>query len=485
MKKQNIVRISIALMALMLGLASCKKDFLDVNDNPNSPSTVDVKYVLPSAQSTLAYTMGNQLAVYGGFWGQYWTQGPNANQYAQLDQYVMTTAENDRPWEGLYSGTLVNLDLIYQKSKADSTLRNYGAIARILEAYTFQVLVDGWGMVPFREALKGETNVNPKFDKEELIYDSIAAWAAEGANMLDDTKKSPVADDLIYGGDLFLWYKFANTLQLKIFLRQSEIRPSVAAAGIAALDPTFLEAGDNAAVKYTNSKYQQNPLWTNANVGLQTTSNIFGSSSIIDYMTNTGDDRIEDFFESNSAGNYVGLVQGYGKLLGGNQSDGSFCKPGTQVLGPTSPVILMTASESQFLQAEAIARGWLSGDDKQSYEDAITTSWGSWTAAAASTNLSAFLSGDSVNYTNATTLNAKLRLILTQKWVSMAGNQGFEGWTEFRRTGYPDFLKPSVTSVLAPGVFPGRLVYPSEEVTGNTSFPGVKQVEEKIWWDAN
>ena len=179
--KQNIKQIAICftLAVMLFPISSCKKEFLNVNDNQNSPATVDVKLALPSAQSYLGYTLGNQLAIVGGFWGQYWTQGPNANQYANLDQYVYNSADADRPWSALYAGSLKDLQFIYETGVKDSTKRNYAAIARILQAYTYQVVTDAWGDAPFSEALKGDAgNVAPKFDSQESIYDGILTWLA-------------------------------------------------------------------------------------------------------------------------------------------------------------------------------------------------------------------------------------------------------------------------------------------------------------------
>src|SRR6185436_704976 len=120
-----------------------------------------------------------------GLWGQYWTQGPNANQYAAYDQYVYNAADADRPWEALYAGSLKDFQFIYETGLKDSTKKNYAGIARILEAYTFQVATDAWGDVPFSEALKGDAgNVAPKFDKQQDIYDSLIAMITDGQNML-------------------------------------------------------------------------------------------------------------------------------------------------------------------------------------------------------------------------------------------------------------------------------------------------------------
>jgi len=488
MKRIKTITIYLALIALFLSSSSCKKEkFLDVNKNEVSPELVDVKFVLPSAQSYLGYTLGNQLALTGGFWAQYWTQGPNANQYAALDQYVQNATESDRPWRALYAGTLKDLQFVYETGAKDSTKKNYAGIARILQAYTYQVITDAWGDAPFSEALKGDAgNVAPKYDSQQDIYDGILQMVNEGQAMLDDAVITPGTDDLVYNGDLGLWYEFANTLKLKILLRQSEVRPALAQAEISTLfanaEP-FIAEGEDAKLSYNDVKYQQSPLYTTG-YALGTSSNIFASSTVVNYLLNTNDPRAEDFFAPNGGGNIAGLQQGSGKLLGGGQVDATWSKPSDQTLGPTASTYLISAAESNFLQAEAIARGWGTGDDQAAYEAGITASLDNWQNSSGA-DIAAFLASDSIAYPTAGSTNDKLRAILTQKWVAMAGNQNFEAWTEWRRTGFPSFLQPSATSVLGAGAFPLRMVYPSEEATSNNNFPGVKTLTERLWWDVN
>jgi hypothetical protein len=143
----------------------------------------------------------------------------------------------------------------------------------------------------------------------------------------------------------------------------------------------------------------------------------------------------------------------------------------------------MSVAESDFLQAEAIVRGWGTGDDQAAYEDAVTASWASWENSSAG-DVATFLTDPAVAYPTGGTTQDKLTAILTQKWVAMGGNQNFEAWAEWRRTRIPAFTT-SATTVLAPNTFPARLVYPSNEVTSNTKFPGVKPLTTKLWWDLN
>ena len=215
MQAKNIVKIVLAGGLLITG--SCKKDFLDVNVDPNSPTTASVDLVLPTAQVYTAYVFGDPYQILGGFWAQYWTQGPTANQFSNYDQYSINSGDFDRQWIDIYAGPLNDLRYIVEESqKTDNN--NYAAIAKFMQAYLFQYITDMQGDVPFKEALQGASNLTPKFDTQQEIYDGLITLVDEGLALLDENSdKHPGADDLFYHGDMHLWKKFANTLKLKIY----------------------------------------------------------------------------------------------------------------------------------------------------------------------------------------------------------------------------------------------------------------------------
>src|SRR5690606_5664015 len=132
------------------------------------------------------------------------------------------------------------------------------------------------------------------------------------------------------------------------------------------------------------------------------------------------------------------------------------------------------------LQAEAAQRGWGSGNAAELYRDGIRASF-------------AYLGlddEDATTYINSAPaaqwpVNPADRIgaIITQKWYAMCGSQGFEAWTEYRRTGYPDWIEPSAASILGPGNMAQRFVYPQTELTRNGNFPGLKPIGERVWWD--
>ena len=100
---------------------------------------------------------------------------------------------------------------IINRVKDDPARTNIYSMARILKAYSFQILVDAYGDVPYSEAglsyLKG---INlPKYDDQKTIYEDIAKELKEAVDALD-ANKDKVAGEMYFGGDIAKWKKFAQ-----------------------------------------------------------------------------------------------------------------------------------------------------------------------------------------------------------------------------------------------------------------------------------
>ena len=213
---------------------SCKKDFLNINTDPNNPTAIEVSKLLPTAQRNL----GDALAIGGGNNGglsqllSVYTHQLSTREEA--DQYGVTGTDFflSVGWPKLYAavlpstttpeqGVLENLeDIIRKASEAGNT--QYAGIAKILKAYTYSQLVDVFGDVPFSEANKlKEGIVYPKFDDDAAIYPQLFALLDEGIADLNNTTAAnvlkPGTDDLIYGGNVDKWVKAANTIKLKLY----------------------------------------------------------------------------------------------------------------------------------------------------------------------------------------------------------------------------------------------------------------------------
>ena len=504
---------------LVLGASSCRK-FLDVNTNPNITPTATLQTLLPAAQLTVGTALGVDLEINGSCWGGYWTQSPNASQYRSLEQYAPGQDYFDNPWTNLYKAN----ENFYQLAKlADSSHnKHYKAIALLMQAYTFELITDGWGDAPFKQALKGQPAdggiTSPKYDSQLVIYNGIMSYVDSAEILLSQSNAvDPTNDDLIYNGSISNWQKFGYTLKLKTLLRLTQVNPAMAQAGVLALYATpgvsFIDNTSDAQIAYGfNNTNNKNPLYAEmSSTTLNFTQNLVGSSTCIDSMNSNDDYRAYAFYEALSNGNVVGIKQGnYNTAV----AAGTYSIPSFNVAGDAqntasanAPVKFLTSYESYFLQAEVAARGWVlhyAGEDTVLFYKAISANFNAYstqllnsTGSDGPASYSIYVNGDVVNsippgywaiYPTNGSVTAKVRHIITGKWFAMCGNQGFEAWTEFRRTGYPDFMVPSVNtliggSVVGGSAFPKRFEYPTSESTRNSAFPGVQPVTSRVWWD--
>jgi len=482
--KLNLKQALFIGLIAAVGFSGCKK-YLDVNQNPNNPSSVDPTLLLPTTEAALSQVVGNSFQVPGNMWAQYWTQSPVASQYRVFDQYDPPATTFDNSWLNLYSVALVNADLIIKNTTSSANLKG---IAYLVKAYGFQLATDAFGSVPVAQALQPTIYINPKYDAQQVVYDSIFVYINKALPLLNAAAPAiPVgSQDMIFQGNTAQWVAFANTLELRAYLRLSKADPTDAQAGIKALyatNPTFLT--QDATITYTPTGGNENPFYNEA-VALGKTQNVVASSTIVNAFTRNNDPRLAEFFVlyPNNTDSLESVPQG--SFLSYNQKIVSPPSPlvGGRAIDPTSataPVKLLSAAESYFLQAEAVARGWATGNITALYEAGITASFTATGAGDPTTYINTAPDGLQA-LTAAVSVDDKVKAVITQKYYSMCGFQGFEAWTEWRRTGYPAFFVPSAGSEIAPGQMPLRMPYPNSELTSNANFPGSVPIYTPVWW---
>ncbi|MGK9127505.1 SusD/RagB family nutrient-binding outer membrane lipoprotein [Olivibacter sp. SA151] len=479
--KLNIKSLLALGLVASLGLNSCK-DFLDVNENPNNPDSAEPSLLLPTVEASIGQVVGNAFQVYGGMWAQYWTQNPSSSQYRTIDQYNQTNSSTDRVWLTIYRNALNNAQIMINDQGTSNEY--FKGIAYLLKAYTFQVATDAFGDIPLSEALKGNEYGSPRYESQETVYDSIFMFIDQGQALLNtEDAVLPGSQDMIFQGDINKWKAFGNTLKLKAYLRLSQVDAEKARAGIEALyanNPVFLE--EDASIAYSTTGGNENPLY-NEMVNLGYTQNLVASGTAVTAFLRNNDPRRFAFYSPIGGQDSIAYIpQGtYSSNTGKEVSPPSALVGGfaNNPASATAPVKVISAAESYFLQAEAVARGWASGDVTQLFTQGIRESF-----AAVS------LSGDAEAYISQAEdaqlpadLNGRVQAIITQKYYAMCGFQGFEAWTEWRRTGYPNFLVRSAASVIGADRMPLRLLYPSNEANTNGNFPGTVVVYEPVWWD--
>jgi hypothetical protein len=495
MKRKYLFSTKQVLLTVVIAAASlsgCKK-FLDVNTNPNNPDSAAPNLLLPVSQAAAGQIIGNYFQVYGGLWSQYWTQNPTSSQYRTIDQYNPAATAFDRPWNVLYRGSLVNADLITKNT--DPALAYTRGIAHLMKAYSLQVTTDAFGDVPVKEALQSELFRNPHFDAQSVVYDSVFYNINRGIALLaSTTSASPGAQDLVFSGNVANWKAFANTLKLKAYLRLVYIDRAKAQAGITALyatSPTFLTV--DASIKYLSTGGNENPLF-NEMVALNKTQNLVASTTAVGQFDANSDPRVAKYYDLlpidlvaktdrsipqgtyNLAANNGKTVSPPAPLVGGRASN---------TASATAPVKFFSAAESYFLQAEAVARGFAVGDVVALFRKGVETSFTSVGLTVGDATAYLAVPGNVTQFIAplALTEEDKVKAIITQKYFAMCGFQGFEAWTEWRRTNYPSFLVKSAASTIGGVRMPLRMFYPSTESTSNTNYPGLKVIYAPVWWD--
>ena len=477
----NYKIIGLTLFILVLHVTSCE-DALDINNTPNNPSASTPALTLPSGMLFAGQAIGLDFALVSGFITQYWTQSPQAGQYEIYDRYNYNGSATQAGWSNSWYGAMADLKFVKEQGLKDG-LSNHAAIATLLLAYQYQVMVDLFDQIPFDDALKGDEGIlQASYENGEAVYDKLIVLVDEGLNLIVPGGVAPGAEDLMLQGDMAKWAKFGQTLKLKIYLRQSEARPEVAQQGIQSLevaDVAFLGTGENVAIVYPGSSGNQNPLYSgdvSASPGLGNV-NISGSASVIQRMLDAGDPRVDFYYDQSvTTGNHIGIVQGEEVEETGDNSRNDFSTPSaTNVAGPSTPVYFMTGHESLFLQAEAIARGWMTGNAEAAYEAAMQAAF----LFAGNHDHLGFI-GEGAPYAY-----KGLESIHLQKWLSMAGTQCVEGWADWRRTDIPQ-LEQSVEGTAANlngSKFPRRAFYPVVEIANNPNTPPNTNIGDPVWWD--
>ena len=221
-RKNHFIYFFIALIMIVSGITSCKK-FLDVNKNLNDPTAVPVSLLLSNCERNIS----NNLALGSGLGGTMSIYTHQTTGRVGADRYGAGSAG----WDGLY-GAITNLNVIIKQGTAE-TRYAYAGIAKILKAYTYSILVDVYGDVPFSEFDQFADGVTqPKFDKGKDIYPQLFTMIDEGIadiNNAAPNASKPGADDYIYKGDLTKWKKAANTIKLKLYTQVRRVQDVKAA----------------------------------------------------------------------------------------------------------------------------------------------------------------------------------------------------------------------------------------------------------------
>jgi hypothetical protein len=473
--------ISILSAAVLLSVTSCTKDLVKLNQNPNGSQTAQPDYLLTAATKATSDT----------YWGvannmdasllfvQYWSK----IQYTDPDRYIYASSAFEELWSTGYAKSIVNLNQIIKIGDAQGNT-NYKGVALVLRSWTFSLLTEAYGNVPYKQAANIDQYLTPAYDAQKDVYFALLDDLKAAQTALDPSGKA-IAGDVIYSNNIASWKKFANSLRFRIALRIADREPAKAKqvlADIQAEGGSYISSNaETAQFTYIDSP-NQNPV-----------SNLFDtrddyriSKTIVDKLFALNDPRLSIYAaptQDVTPQKYVGLPNG---LLVGDASNYGFTKtskPGTYFRAPHAPAVILSYAESLFDRAEAAARGFTTEDAASLYGQAVTAALAQYSVASA--DIATYLAQPAVKYDAS---NYK-KSIGEQKWLALFG-QGLEGWTEWRRLDYPQ-LQPAVAGTLN-GKIPVRFIYPGTEQSLNktnyqsaVAAQGADALTTKLWFDVN
>ena len=401
--------------------------------------------------------------------------------YQDEAQYDFSTRNIPQAWwTSLYRDVLVDLKESARLITADATIdpgvkANQLAIVDLMQVYTYNILINSFGDIPYTEALD-PTKLFPKYDDAKTVYADLLKRVADDIGKLKTTSASfSASEDLVYKGSVAKWIKFANSMRMKMGMIIADVDNATAKTNVEAADAGAMSsAADNAMFTYLSSTPNTNPLY--ADIVLGGRGDYVAAADLMDQLVALNDPRKPLYFGVNNAGLYQGGV--VGKV--NTYSDMS--KPSAQVSAAPAPLVLLDYIETEFYRAEAIERGYtVAGTAETHYNNAITASILFWGGTA--TDASTYLANSSVAYSTAT--GAYKQKIGFQKWLALY-NRPFEEWTELRRLDFPVLT----LAVGAKSGFPVRYQYPNNEqqlngtnYTAAAAKIGGDKVETKLWWD--
>jgi hypothetical protein len=529
MKKTYIIS---TIVLLAIAIASCKKGFLSQEINPNTPSTATPQNILSGAQGVTATNFNTGFTTFG-IWLGYFAPSGNFTISASTETYSITTASLSQ--FGLYTN-ITNYNYLVKLGAADPTMANFAAIAKIMIAFNYQELVDMYNTIPYTQAQNSGQYLFPAYDDgKTVVYPDLMLQLDAAIAMISTTAVNPGASDIIFGGNMDSWKKFANTIKLRLAVRQSNLY-TVDAALKTALTAELAKTSasgylDNTTFASANPGYlsadanggQQSPFWKTygfnaAGVEAGGHAQNRANSFFINFLTTLNDTlRLKRIYAPtllkteavtkippNNVDHIVGNQFGNNNAYLTNSNTSAF-GPGI-LISPTQPAVIVSGAEACFLVSEGLLNGLLPaavGTAQDYYQRGITASFVALSAADANSgNKTPAVPVTAVNAATAyynqpidgvswTASTDKTKAIATQKYIALFGYNIGEEYNEYRRTGFPNLLpaRSQAPGALGKGAVPNRVYYPSTEATTNAinyaKLPAIDPFVSLIFWAKN
>ncbi|NJM93866.1 MAG: SusD/RagB family nutrient-binding outer membrane lipoprotein [Cytophagales bacterium] len=301
-----------------------------MNPNQYTSDNVGIEFMLPALQYNLADALGGGGALLTGIMMKqiFYLQGTT-----QYNSYTFSPSDpsNDGLWADLYVDCMNMGHVLSLRAQKDGATA-YEAVAKIHQAAALGIATCVWGDVPFSECFDPGESVFPRFDRQEVIYDTLQRMLDYSIDLLQSPKgRKPSTDDLVYSGNLSKWIRAAYSLKARFYLHLVKLDVGYYDSAALALSSAMTSNDDNFVFKFEAGVAANNaPLY-----GLRGNLNSQVDSAFDNKLKAISDPR-KDFFYTTKGSVFSGTRFFYGPF---------YSSPGSDF-----PII--TFEECEFMRAE-------------------------------------------------------------------------------------------------------------------------------------
>jgi hypothetical protein len=475
-----------AFTMIILMVGACTGDFEEMNTNPTLLTEDGV-------QTSVLFTSVLKHSIFASYENTGGRVGEFSQYYAsQASGNLFSTSDYTSPFNW-YRDYIININEIIRLTADDPQKTDQNAMARIWKVWVYHMMTDAYGDIPYFEAALGVDDVinQPKYDTQEAIYTDMLNELKEAATQLGSLgdQESFGNADILYQGNVESWEKLANSLRLRLAIRVRFANESLASQHITDVvnAPLIDKNSENASLETLPPSESENSSNVNFvyNRNLTATTPMFVGFAITDVMIPTDDPRMPVFFtpsqdgEESYRGRPIQLAQGQKEPYGQEM----VASVGPLLNADIYEIIVMNAAEVFFLRAEAAFANITGEDAEELYLMGIQHSMEQYNVDES--EVADFLNEEGVVLEGSD--EEQFEKIVTQKYIAMFF-QGYQGWAEMRRTGYPKVWIGDEKGVV--DHIPRRFTYPNDEFLKNeenvaaaASAIGGDELDTKVWWD--
>lgn len=479
--KLNTKLLTLFISSVLI-LSSCDKDFEQMNKSEDLVTSPTLDYMIPKIQLNLFersyYTHYTMLAILS-------QQMHGSN----VDSYKSQSTTMSHLFDDIYANAMKNVVDVIEKTKNEPELVNYWAVASILRAYEISRMTDAYGDVPYLDAGLGyEQQVfYPKYTPQKDVYYGICDEIEKAIKSFDvSLKMVPKESDILYQGDIDQWKRLGYSLMLRYGMRMSNVDPVKAKEVVLkAYNGGVMNSNeDTFVIYYLPDTYYS----TTANGNAAANKYDYKNTDVfVNLLKETNDPRLPVYVMLPNGDTDPKKQNGFQLFTSDKTNKKVVSTPNINTYARfDAPYVHMSYAETRFLLAEAMLKGWLSGNPEDYFRAGIKANmeqqqiYGSQ-GEIAEKDIQSYLSSVTFNAANE---QAAFEAIHMQMWVMFYFNWN-ESFANWRRTGVPNFNAEINSKINR------RLIYPQSE--WNTNGENVRDAVERqggddvmtrVWWDS-